>query len=213
MSLLFQNFANSTTQLVVNRLDMSWQWYVIRGAGFVAAALVILLMLSGIGQVTGITYRFIEPIKAWAIHKAMALALLASVTIHVIFLFFDHFVSFTIPQLTIPFLSHVNNGTEFVGFALGSLAVTFGILATYGIIIIVASSLGWIDSHKNIWRNLHYISYAVMLLVFLHGLYSGTDLRYGTFRAAWVALGGIVVIGIFMRLRRVGSLKKTDDTD
>ena len=213
MSLFLQSFATSTTQIIVNRFDMSWQWYIIRGAGFVAAALVILLMLSGIGQVTGITYRFIEPIKAWAIHKDMALALLASVAIHVIFIFFDHFVSFTIPQLTIPFLSHVNNGTGFAGFALGSLAVTFGIFATYGIIIIIASSLGWIDKHKSIWRNLHYFSYVVIVLVFLHGLYSGTDLRYGTFRAAWVAMGGIVVIGIFMRLRRVSSLKQTDETD
>lgn len=212
-SLILQTFATSTAQVITDRLGTSWQWYIIRGAGFVAAALVILLMLSGIGQVTGFTYRFIEPLKAWAIHKAMAFALLASVAIHIIFLFFDHFISFTIPQLTIPFLSHVNNGTDFAGFALGSLAVTFGIFAAYGIIIIVASSLGWIDKHKSIWKSLHYLSYAVMVLVFLHGLYSGTDLRYGTFRAAWVALGGIVVIGIFMRLRRAGSLKQTDDTD
>lgn len=212
-SLIIQTFATSTAQVITDRLATSWQWYIIRGSGFVAAALVILLMLSGIGQVTGLTYRFIEPLKAWAIHKAMALVLLASVAVHVIFLFFDKFIPFTIPQLTIPFLSRVNNGTSFAGFALGSLAVTFGIFAMYGIIIIVASSLGWIDTHKKIWRNLHYLSYAVMALVFLHGLYSGTDLRYGTFRAAWVALGGIVVIGIFMRLRRAGSLKQTDDSD
>jgi len=213
MNPIFNILATSTTQVISSRLASSWQWYIIRGAGLVAAALVILLMLSGIGQVTGLSYRFVEPIKAWAIHKAMALALLVSVAIHVIFLLFDHFVPFSVIQVLVPFKSHVNNGTVFMNLAMGSLAVTFGILAMYGIIIIVASSLGWIDSRKSAWRNLHYLSYLVMALLFFHGLYSGTDLKYGTFRAAWVAAGFLIVIGIFMRLRRAGSLKQTDDSD
>ena len=62
--LLYANqfIATSTVHVVVQRVSASWPWYIIRGAGFVAAGLLILLMLSGIGQVTGITYRFIEPV-------------------------------------------------------------------------------------------------------------------------------------------------------
>lgn len=209
----FYTFALSTANIVTQRVAVSWQWYVIRAAGFVAAGLLILLMLSGIGQVTGLTYRFMEPMKAWALHKAMALALVVSVIIHVGFLLLDHFVPFTLAQITIPFLSHVNNGTTFLSMALGGLAVSFGIFAMYGIFIVVASSLGWINSRKHTWRKLHYISYAVMLLVFVHALYSGTDLKYGTFRAGWVLLGSIVVLGIITRLRRAGSLDEPDDSD
>lgn len=212
-SFIFQTLASSTTQIITQRVETSWEWYVVRAAGFVAAALLILLMLSGIGQVTGFTYRFMEPMKAWALHKAMALALVVSVVIHVGFLLLDHFVPFSLAQVTIPFLSHVNNSTSLFGLALGGLAVSFGIFAMYGILIVVASSLGWINSRKHTWRKLHYISYAVMLLVFLHALYSGTDLKYGTFRAGWVLLGIIVVIAIIARLSRAGSLNDPDDSN
>jgi hypothetical protein len=67
--------AVSSIHIATHRVASSWPWYIIRAAGFTAAGLIILLMLSGIGQVTGFTYRFIAPIKAWAIHKALALAL------------------------------------------------------------------------------------------------------------------------------------------
>jgi len=68
--------AVDTAQAAVKRATLSWEWYVVRASGFLAAGLVFLLMLSGIGQVTGYTYKFLEPLKAWALHKAMGLALL-----------------------------------------------------------------------------------------------------------------------------------------
>ena len=203
--------ASSTVQIATQRVQTSWQWYVIRAAGFVSAGLVLLLMISGIGHVTGLTYRLIEPVKAWMIHKAMALALCAAIFIHVLFILLDaHFVPFSLLQVMVPFLSHYNNGTTFAGLALGSLAVGFGVLATYGVIIIVLSSLGWIDTHKKTWRWLHYTGYAVVLLVFLHGLYIGSDLKYGTFRMAWIAAGLVLILAIISRLLRAGTLRRTD---
>lgn len=208
-------FAASSLDVATNRVGTSWPWYIIRAAGLLSALLIILLMISGIGQVTGLTYRFIEPIKAWAIHKAMAIALLISLAIHVLFILFDKYMPFTLPQILVPFLSNYNNGTTVLGLAIGGLAIAFGIFAMYGVVIIVASSLGWIDSRKTTWRWLHYVSYAVALLVFLHVLLAGTDVKYGTFRMAWVGLGVIVVLAILSRLRRAGSLRsgKNDPTD
>lgn len=199
--------ASSAVQLATNRVETSWEWYVIRASGFVATTLLILLMISGIGHVTGFTYRFFAPVKAWAIHKAMALALALSIVVHVIFVLFDSFVKFTLPQVLIPFMSQYNNGTKFLGLALGSLAVTFGILAMYGIVVIILSSLGWIDTKPKAWRNIHYVSYLVVVLVFLHGLFIGSDLKYGSFREMWVATGILLIIGVVSRLFRAGSLK------
>ena len=198
----------STVHIVTQRVASSWPWYIIRAAGFIAAGLLVLLMLSGIGQVTGIIYRYIEPIKVWAIHKALALALCASIAVHIGFLLIDHFVPFSLVQLFVPFASRYNNGTKLGGVALGGIAVTLGILAMYGVAILVASSLGWIDTKKKTWRKLHYISYAVAFFIFLHALYVGTDLRYGVFRKAWIALGALVAIGIIVRLWRAGTVKK-----
>jgi len=199
------NLATSTTQIVAQRFSTSWPWYIIRGAGFIAAGLIVLLMLSGILQVTGLIYRFIEPITAWAIHKALAIALCVSIAVHIGFLLIDSYVRFSLVQLLVPLESRYNNGTTFLGVALGSLSVSLGILAMYGIAVIVASSLGWIDTKKRAWKSLHYLSYAVAVFVFLHALYTGSDLKYGVFRLAWIGLGAVVVLGILSRLWRAGT--------
>jgi len=201
-------FASSTTQIALHRVGTSWEWYVTRGAGFAAAGLLVLLMISGIGQVTGWTYRFFEPVKAWLVHKALAIALCVAIAVHGLFLLFDHFVSFNIFQVLVPFDSHYTNGTKLLGIGLGSLAVTLGILAMYGVATIVLSSLGWIDSKKTTWRWLHYLSYFVMLFVFIHALYVGSDLKYGTFRTAWIFLIFVVLIAVISRLLRAGTLHR-----
>jgi sulfoxide reductase heme-binding subunit YedZ len=208
MLLLATSAAGPTLQLASNRVSTSWTWYIVRAAGFAAAGLLILLMLSGIGQVTGLTYRFIEPIKAWALHKAMALALCVAIALHVIFIFVDHYLPFSLTQLLIPFGSSYTNKVALFSVHLGSLAVTAGIIAMYGVAIIVLSSLGWIDTKKKAWRWLHYLSYLVMLLVFVHALSTGTDLKYGTFRTTFTLMGLAVLFGVVSRLWRAGTLRK-----
>jgi DMSO/TMAO reductase YedYZ heme-binding membrane subunit len=199
--------ATSTVNLATQRVTASWPWYVIRAAGFVSAGLLMLLIISGIGQATGITYRYIEPIKAWAIHKAMALSLCVTIAIHGGFLLIDHYVRFSLIQVLVPFESHYSNGTKLLGMPLGAVAVTLGILAMYGVAIIVATSLGWIESRKKTWRLLHYLGYLVVFFIFLHALYVGTDLRYGVFRKAWIGLGVIILLAIIARLWRAGTIK------
>jgi predicted ferric reductase len=200
--------ATTTVTIVTQRVSASWPWYIIRGAGFVAAGLLFLLMISGIGQVTGIIYRYIEPVKVWAIHKAMAIALCVAIALHVGLLLVDHYVKFSLIQVLVPFASHYNNGTKLFGIPLGGIAVTLGVLSLYGVAIIVATSLGWIDSKKKTWRLLHYISYLVIFFIFLHALYVGTDLKYGTFRKAWIAAGLILISAIVIRLWYAGTLKR-----
>lgn len=157
----------------------SWPWYTVRGTGFAGLALLILLMLGGIGHATGLTYKFIEPVKAWAIHKAIGIMLCVAVGLHMLALFYDSFVSFSVANILIPFTSTYSNGSTLIKLSLSSIAVASGIVAMYGITIIVASSLGWIDTKKGLWRKLHYISYAVLPLVLIHALGTGSDLRQG----------------------------------
>lgn len=207
-----QYLGASEVHAAASRVSTTWEWYIVRAAGFVAAGLLILLMLSGIGQVTGLTYRFLEPIKAWAVHKALALSLCGAVFIHVLFLLLDHYISFSIPQVLIPFLSSYSNHSTLFGIGLAGIGVASGILATYGIVVIVLSSLGWIDTKPKTWRLLHYLSYFVILAAFVHALAVGSDLRYGTFRMAWLGIAFILLIGIISRLRRSGTIKsKTED--
>jgi hypothetical protein len=205
---LINIFSTSEIHVATSRVSESWSWYIVRAAGFVAAGLIILLMLSGIGQVTGFTYKYIEPIKAWALHKALALALCAAIAMHIIFLYVDHYLPFSLTQIFIPFVSNYSNKTSLFGIALGSFAVAMGIFAMYGVAVMVLSSLGWIDSRKSLWRKLHYISYFVIFAVLIHALGTGSDLRYGAFRKIWLLAGFVILIAVIYRLSRTGSLKR-----
>ena len=194
------NSSVSIFSITFQRVAASWPWYIVRGAGFVAALLIILLMLSGIGLVTGHTYKLFEPSKAWVIHRALGIALCVSIAVHVLFLLIDHTLPFTLAGLLIPFYS---------GYK--TLWVALGVLAMYGTGLVVATSLGWIDTKKDLWKKTHFVSYAVMFFVFFHALNTGTDLVYGTFRAAWISVGFLIGLGVIMRLYRTGTLKKQAD--
>ena len=200
-------FANSTLQIATQRVESTWTWYVIRAAGFVAAGLLILLVISGIGMVTGYTYRFFQPAKAWIIHRALALSLAFSVLVHGTFLLLDHFISFNLVQILVPFVSNYKK-SKLLGIPVGSLSVALGILATYAIAIVILSSLGWIDSRKKTWKRLHYLNYFIIFAIFFHALYTGSDLAYGIFRKAWIFMGVLLLVLIIVRLWRAGTIRR-----
>ncbi len=79
--------------------------------------------------------------------------------------------------------------------------------------LVVLSSLYWIDAHQKTWRWLHYLNYFIILAVFLHALGTGSDLRYGTFRTAWVVVFLLLLIAVVHRLLRAGTLRYKDDAD
>ncbi len=198
--------AASTSQIATQRFEATWTWYVIRAAGIVAAILLFLLIISGIGMVTGYTYRVFQPAKAWIVHRALALALAASVAIHVVFILLDHYVPFNIFQVLIPFTSTYKR-SHLLGIPVGSLSVALGILAMYSLTIVILSSLGWIDTKKRLWKKLHYLNYFIVFAVFFHALYTGADFAYGVFRKFWILMGIILLIAIISRLYRAGTIR------
>ncbi len=174
--------------LAISRILDSWPWYVIRGTGIIAIVLLVTLMISGIGQVTGWTYRFLEPVKAWLVHKWLSYALLAAVAIHALTLLIDHYVSFHIVDLVVPFANLYTNQSTILGMPLTYVAIPAGIIAAYGIVYIVATSLAWINTKKRAWKYSHFVSYGVMGLVFLHDLGAGSDTTSAIVRVALIGL-------------------------
>jgi len=195
----------SVVEQLTNRVLGSWPWYLVRASGIVAAIVLVILMLSGIGLVTGHTFRFLEPITAWASHKALGIVFGISVLIHMIGLLFDHFVPFDIPTLLVPWLSSYKLVTIF-GLQMGSLFVALGVLAFYGLILVVITSLLWIEKKPFLWKIIHLLSYLVMVFVFIHALYLGTDLASGLWRWVWIASGVIVAAAVVARLLRAKTI-------
>lgn len=195
----------SLTQQLTDRAKSSWPWYITRAAGLTAAVLLVVLVLSGVGLITGYTYKFLEPLNAWATHRALGLAFGVAVIVHIVALLFDRFVPFSIAQVLLPFASNYREVT-IAGYHLGSLYVALGVFALYAILALIISSILWIDKKPHTWRILHYLSYLIVIFVFIHALYLGTDLAHGFFRIVWIIFGIAVAAAILARLRRARTI-------
>lgn len=195
----------TVAQKLTERTKSSWSWYVARGSGLVAAAALIVLILSGIGQVTGYTYRFLDPLTAWASHRALGIAFGVSVLIHITSLLFDHFVPFNVWQILVPWLSTYRPAVVF-GMHLGSLWVALGVLAFYGVVLVIVTSLLWVEKKPYTWKLFHLLVYAIALFVFVHALYLGTDLVHGFYRWLWIMLGIITALAVLHRLWRAKTI-------
>lgn len=200
----------SVAQQALIKAKTSWPWYVTRAAGIIASILLLLLILSGIGQITGLTYRVVEPLAAWRLHRALAIAFGGSVIVHVVALLFDKFAPFTIWQVLLPFMSHYMP-ISIGGWHVGSLYVALGIFALYAAAVVIVTSLVWMDKKPFWWRLMHYLSYLLVVLIFLHGLFIGTDIRNGILRIVWYACGVIILAGIISRLRRARTINRHKD--
>ncbi|HET7320502.1 MAG TPA: ferric reductase-like transmembrane domain-containing protein [Candidatus Saccharimonadales bacterium] len=187
-------------------LAVSWPWYVVRAAGVVSVVLLLLVTVSGIGMVTGLTYRYLEPLKAWALHRTLSIALALGVLIHILFLLVDKFEPYSVANILVPFTARYEHSKVF-GLHVGSLYNALGIIGAYLLVIVLISSFFIIETRKRAWRWLHYLSYPLMAMVFFHVLFLGTDFKHGLLRLIWLAVGLILVVGMISRLRRANTLK------
>jgi predicted ferric reductase len=195
----------SVAQKLADRAHTSWSWYVSRGSGIIAAIAIVLLLLSGIGQVTGYTFRFLEPIVAWASHRALGIIGGIAILVHMFSLLFDTFVPFTVLELFVPWLSHYKPILLF-GISVGSLWVALGVLAFYLVVIIIFVSLLWIQKKPLLWKWTHLASYIVMLFIFIHALYLGTDLQGGVLRFVWLGIAALIVLATIYRAWRAKTI-------
>lgn len=180
--------------ILIQHIISSLPWYLIRAFGLISAALLIILIISGVGLITGFTFKLWEPIKAWAVHKALAIAFVFSLLGHILFLLVDSYQRYTITMILVPFL--------------GSTPLTLGILAMYLLIITVISSLMIIDTKKYLWKAIHLLSYLAIVFVYFHALNMGTDLRSGWLRDAWIGFGILIIFSMIARLFRTGTVNK-----
>lgn len=194
----------SLKQIIETRTEKSWPWYVVRASGIVAGISLVILLLSGIGSVTGHSFRFLDPLTTWATHRALGITFVVAILIHMLTLLVDHFIPFSLIDILVPWASDYKT-TTVLGVHVGSLFVALGVLAFYGSIIVVATSLLLVDRKPKLWKLVHYLSYLIIFDVFIHALFLGTDTGHGIGRTLWI-LGNIAVFAaIIVRLRRAGA--------
>lgn len=190
-----------------DKFKSSWSWYVSRASGIVAAVLLALLIASGVGMLTGATYKILEPLPAWATHRSLGIAFAAVSAVHVLVLLFDKFVGFSWADLLVPFYSDYKP-FSIGGLEVGSLAMALGILSLYGVAAIIITTWLFMQRRPHVWRRFHFLSYAVLAAVFAHALMMGTDLRDGWGKTIWIILALGLLVVVAGRLRRTHTIGK-----
>lgn len=144
--------------------SLPWAWIATRAAGIVGYILLFILTMSGLGIKTGLIYKFIDPVQAWIIHKYLGIATATAIAIHLISLWLDPFLKFSLYEILVPFASNYKN-----------LYVALGIIGFYMFVAVIFSSIFLFMNPYILWRLLHYLPYPIFVFIFLHGILIGTD--------------------------------------
>lgn len=164
-------------------------WYFTRTTAI--AAYGVLAVVVGLGLLRSIARNLGERMS-WVVdevHQFLGTIFGVLVGLHLLTLLFDPFIPFTAVNFILP-----------INEPYSPLAVGFGVVALWTVVVILASS--WLRRHLpyRFWRLLHYLSFATYVLVTLHGLFAGSDTS--TF---WITImyGGSAAAISFLVLMRL----------
>jgi len=138
-------------------------WHLARASGIVGWLLLSSSVMCGILTPAKLSDRQ-RPAWFLDLHRWLAGLTLGFVAIHLIALFADSYVEFSIIDLFIPFASDWK-----------PFPVALGVLATWLLVVIQTTSLAMKRLPRRFWRSIHLTSYAAFFLTSLHGTLSGTD--------------------------------------
>jgi len=154
-------------------------WFVARGAGLVAWALVSASVLWGL-TLSGKPFGR-KPHPAWLLDLHRYLGGLATIftLFHVAAVVADSYVHFTLTAVLVPFVSTWR-----------PLAIAWGIVGLYLLVAVELTSLARRHLSKRAWRAVHFASFPLFVVATVHGLTAGTDTTSRV--ALWVA--GVVTL-------------------
>ncbi|HXY94790.1 MAG TPA: ferric reductase-like transmembrane domain-containing protein, partial [Acidimicrobiia bacterium] len=159
-------------------------WYLTRGSGLVAWALLLGSMVWGLLLATRALGR--KPSPAWtlSLHRFLGGLALAFVGVHVGAILVDNYTSFSLVNVLVPF-----TGTWHPA------AVAFGIIAMYLLLAVEITSLVRDRLSARTWRAVHLLSYFLFGTATIHMITAGTDLKAIVASSATVLLCAMVAFG------------------
>lgn len=166
-------------------------WYLTRALA--TAAYLTLTVSILLGMLRSVARQTKERLS-WIVdelHQVLSTLAMILVIGHLLTLLVDPFLPFTLSNLLLPFTEPYR-----------PLAVRFGVLAVYGMVVLLLSS--WIRRRipYRLWRAVHYLSFLAFALATAHGLLAGSDAGEPWARAMY---GGAATSVIFLFLVRVFS--------
>ncbi len=162
-------------------------WHLSRSTAFVAFGLLWLSMVFGLLISSKLAPLWPGGPTAFELHQYTGSLGLAFALFHGLILLGDHYMSYTLVQILVPFTS-TNYRPQWVG--LGQVGLYLMMLVSLSVYV-----RQWIG--KRMWRLIHFLSFMLFGLALIHGFSSGTDSS-----AVWAqglyAFSGISVLGLLV---------------
>ncbi len=169
-------------------------WYLSRSAGLVSWLAAAGSILVG----TMIPSRLLgrRPTIPWLtdLHRMLGATAIVFLAVHMVALWFDHFVQFRLADLLVPGEATVPG--------LSRLSLALGVVAAWLVVAVELTSL--IRNHlpSSLWRSVHLTSYASLALGGLHAIMAGSDMANPVVAALGTSAVTAVVMATIVRVRR-----------
>ena len=167
---------------------MSLTWLVIRSSGLIAYALLAASTIWGLLLSTKILGRAKGAKDLTYVHEALAVGALVATLVHMGFIVADTFIDFTVWAVLVPGMSTWE-----------PLAVAWGVVAFYGIVVTGGSFYVRKRIGQSVWRAVHYGTFGTFLAAAVHGVTAGTDTTNVAVMAMYVSSATIVVALVALR--------------
>lgn len=143
---------------------MSVEWILIRGSGIAAFALLSASTIWGLLVSTKLLGRIVRAKPLTWFHESLGIGALAATLIHIVVLSTHDFLPFSWSEILIP------GRSDWRPWAVG-----LGIMALYGLVVVIVSF--YVKKHIGLkmWRAIHFTSFGIFIASLLHGMVSGTD--------------------------------------
>ena len=192
-SLLLPQIAAALSQ-PLSALDAKIFWYISRGSGIIAFAMLWLSMLLGLLMTTRTIPRGGSFQAANELHKFISWLGLIFILVHAMILIMDEYIQVSIWQVFIPFTV----------FGYRPLSVGGGQIAFYMWLVLLLSFYIRRDIGQRTWRVIHYLSFAMFWIVLAHGIFSGTDTgTWGMNILYWSSAASVLMLTIYRIMRAI----------
>lgn len=163
-------------------------WTIIRASGVGAYLMLFMSVAWGLASTTAPFGRRFAKASASSLHQRMSTVALVLLGLHLVALFGDTFMPYSIAELTIPMTSEYR-----------PVAVTFGIVAMYTTVFVLAAS--WLKGRmgNTWWRRTHLLAVPAFALALVHGVFAGTDSQEPWLFWTYVATGLAVLFMVVVR--------------
>ena len=141
-----------------------FEWYLARASGIVAFVLLTIAVLLGLTLSSRAKLRYWPRFAVEDVHRFAGLLTGTFVSVHVLALFIDAYMPFSLTQLIVPGASTYR-----------ALATALGVVAAELLLALAITNRYRKRLSYRFWRRAHYLNFAVWGLALLHGIFAGTD--------------------------------------